>query len=44
VAETWDGGDPQESMKVKIAEEHNSGDIKPEEATSCSQAGPPDDK
>ena len=39
VPETWDAGASQESMGVTFAETHSSGDMEPEEATSCSQAG-----
>jgi hypothetical protein len=37
--ETWDKGNVQESMKVMLAVIHDTGDTKPEEATSCIQAG-----
>ena len=39
--ETWNGGGSQESMGVILAETHNSGDMEPKEAISCSQAGTP---
>jgi hypothetical protein len=39
--ETWDKGNTQESMEVTLAVTHNTVDIEPEEATSCSQAGTP---
>jgi hypothetical protein len=39
--ETWDGGGSQESIRMTLAGMLNSGDIEPEEATSCSQAGHP---
>ena len=32
-------GGSQESMQVTLANMHNNGDMKPKEATSCSQAG-----
>ena len=35
--ETWDKGGVQESMGVTLAVTH-TGDMEPEEATSCSQA------
>ena len=35
------GGVPKESMEVTITVPHYIGDIEPEEATSCSQAGTP---
>jgi hypothetical protein len=37
--ETWDEGGSQESMMVTLAENHSSGDMKPEEAISCCHAG-----
>ena len=42
-AETQNKGDSQESMGggVTLAMTHNIGDMEPEEATSCSQAGTP---
>ena len=36
-----DRGGSQESMEVTLAESHSTGDMEPEEATSCSQAGTP---
>ena len=39
IPETWNRGSSQESVGVTLAETHNSGHIKPEEATSCIQAG-----
>jgi hypothetical protein len=39
VAETWDRAGTQESMGVTLAVTHSIGDMEPEEATSCSQAG-----
>ena len=39
--ETWDKGGTQESMGVTLAVTHSIGDMEPEEATSCSQAGTP---
>jgi hypothetical protein len=41
VTETWDRGSPQESRRVTLAETHSSGDMEPEEATYCGQAGTP---
>jgi hypothetical protein len=38
--ETWDAG-LTGAKGVILAETHSSGDLEPEEATSCSQAGPP---
>ena len=38
---TWDKGGAQESMGVTLAVTHYIGDMEPEEATSCSQAGTP---
>lgn len=37
--ETWDSGVSQESMQVTLAKTHSHGNMKPEEATSSSQAG-----
>ena len=39
--DTWDKGGAQESMGVTLAVTHSIGDMEPEEATSCSQAGTP---
>jgi hypothetical protein len=39
--ENWDRVGTQESMGVTWAVTHNIGDMEPEEATSCSQAGVP---
>ena len=39
--ESWDKGGTQESMGVTLAVTHSIGDMEPEEATSCSQAGTP---
>ena len=39
--ETWDKGGAQESMGCDLAVTHYTGDMEPEEATSCSQAGAP---
>lgn len=40
VIENHDRGCTQESMGLTFAETYSSGDIEPEEATFCSQAGP----
>jgi hypothetical protein len=40
-AETWDKGGTQESKRVALAVTHSIGDMEPEEATSCRQAGMP---
>jgi hypothetical protein len=39
--QTWDKGDGQESMETTLAVIHYIGDMKPEEATSCSHARSP---
>ena len=39
--ETWDKGGTQDSVRVTLAVTHYTGDMEPEEATSCSQAGTP---
>ena len=41
--ETWDGGGSEESMRVTVAETPSSGDMEPEEAIPCSQAGLPEE-
>ena len=38
--EIWDGEGSQESVQVTLAEIPNSGNVEPEEAIPCSQAGP----
>ena len=40
-SETWDKRGTQETMGVILAVTHYIGDMEPEEATSCSQAGTP---
>ena len=39
--EAWNKGGTQESMGVTLAVTYNIGNMEPEEATSCSQAGTP---
>ena len=39
MTETWDKVGTQESMGLTLAVIHSTGDMEPEEATSCSQAG-----
>jgi hypothetical protein len=41
MAETWDGGDTQESLGVTLSMPQNIGDVEPEETISCSQAETP---
>jgi hypothetical protein len=36
---TWDKGGTQEPMGVTLGVTHTTGDMEPEEATSCSQTG-----
>jgi len=40
-AETWIKGGSQESIGLILAETHSTGDVEPEEVTSCSQAWTP---
>ena len=39
--ETWDKGGTQKSMVVTLFVTHGIGDMEPEKATSCNQAGTP---
>ena len=39
MAEKWEGGGSQESIKVTLAETPKSVDMEPKVATSCSQTG-----
>jgi len=39
--ETWNKGGAQESKGVILAVTHSTGDMEPEEATSCNQAETP---
>jgi len=41
VTEIWDKRGAYESMGVTLIVPHNTGNVEPEEATSCNQAGTP---